>query len=80
MHAFLGLASPLSPLLCTFQSHARYASVMLSCMSIWSYSVHCKPAEIGLLSENIGALTPQMPHFVASFTGGVASCQEPNFY
>ena len=31
------------------------ASVMLSWMSIYNYSEHCKPA---LLSENIGVLAP----------------------
>ena len=42
------------------RSRALYASVLLSCMSIWNYSAYCKPAKKILLLKYIRTLTPHI--------------------
>lgn len=49
-------------------SHAELELISELHQSIWDYQVHCKPAKICFLPENIGAPTT----FCGSFTEGVA--------
>ena len=51
--------------------------VLLSCMSVWNYSVYCKPARIYV---SFGSAHSTDATFCASFTGGVVSqVQELNY-